>query len=119
MIDDSRHPGIPVRAWLTARSKVRPRKPMALLLSGLTLIAAVAPAAADPAGDGKTKSSKNVLEQLSEMLEEGLKANKATLTSLWGNGKAKASLPGAAATSNDPKQVIRSTKGGVLKRNSQ
>jgi hypothetical protein len=49
MIHDSLHPDITVRASLWARSKVRRRTPAALLLSGLILIAAIAPAAATPA----------------------------------------------------------------------
>jgi hypothetical protein len=47
MIDRLHHLSMPVRARLAARSKVRPRRPLSLLLSGLILIAAVAPAAAD------------------------------------------------------------------------
>jgi hypothetical protein len=68
MFHDTHHPDIAVRASRRAGSKVRHAKPLALLLSGLILIGAVAPATADPAGDGKTKSSTNLLEQMHEMI---------------------------------------------------
>jgi hypothetical protein len=68
MMQNTYHPAMRIarRAGSTSRHGRR----LAALLSGLIMLGAIAPAAADPVGDGKTKTTMTVLEQLSVLIQD-------------------------------------------------
>jgi hypothetical protein len=70
MIQNTYH--LAMRMPRRAGSRSRHGRRLAALLSGLIILGAAAPATADPVGDGKTKTTMTVLEQLSALIQDTL-----------------------------------------------